>query len=74
MMAYDYDDRLIDATAVRRERLTAALLYGPQRSHRRRSDGLRTLLASAFLTAAICAGCVAFSFVMGVLATGRPLS
>ncbi len=73
-MAYEYDDQLIDATAVRRERLTAALLYGRNRLRRQWSDRLRTALISAFLTVLICAGCVAVSFVTTLLADDPALA
>lgn len=63
-MAYDYDDQLIEATAVRRVRLAHALLYGPDRLQRRWSDRVGTHLAAAFLTVLICAVCVAVSFIV----------
>lgn len=63
-MAYDYDDQLIEATAVRRGRLAHALLYGQERLHRRWNDRVGTHLASAFLAVLICAVCVAISFVI----------
>lgn len=73
-MAYEYDDQLIDATAVRRQRLTAALLYRNERLRRQWSDRLRTLLIGAFLTVLLCAGCVAVSFVTKLLSDDPVLS
>jgi hypothetical protein len=61
-MAYQYDDQLIEAAAVRRERLTAALLYGPDRSRRQWSSNLGSSLAGAFLGGLLCAGCVGASY------------
>ncbi|HKJ12388.1 MAG TPA: hypothetical protein VJ976_08375 [Ornithinimicrobium sp.] len=62
-MAYDYDDQLIEAAAVRRERLTAGLLFGPDRLRRRWSSHLRVTLAGTCLAGLICAGCVGVSYV-----------
>ncbi len=67
-MTYSYDEQLIDATGVRRRRLTGALLHGQQRLHRQFSNLTMTLLASGLLAALISAGCVVSSFVMGLLA------
>lgn len=68
-MAYEYDDQLIDATAVRRQRLTAALLYRGDRLRRQWTDRVRTLLISVFVTVLLSAGCVAVSFVTTLLAS-----
>ncbi|MGB3186102.1 MAG: hypothetical protein WBG36_12095 [Ornithinimicrobium sp.] len=67
-MTYTYDEQLIDATGVRRRRLTGALLHGPQRLRRQFSNLAMTFLASGLIAALISAGCVAASFVMNLLA------
>lgn len=69
-MAYTYDEQLIDAVAVRRRRLTAALLHGEHRLQRPWSDRVMTLVAGGALAALIAAGCVAFSFVADLLSAG----
>jgi hypothetical protein len=66
-VAAQYDDHLIDAMAVRRERLVAALLYGPERLRRQWSGGLGSLAGGVFVAATICAGCVAVSWVESAL-------
>ncbi|MGL4175724.1 MAG: hypothetical protein ACRCSN_06560, partial [Dermatophilaceae bacterium] len=62
-MADDYDEQLIEATRVRRDRLTQALLHGPHRLRRVWSDRVGTHLASAFVAVLACAVCVAVAFV-----------
>lgn len=66
-MAYTYDEQLIDAVAVRRRRLTGALLHGPARLKRPWSDRAMAFAAGAGLAALIAAGCVAVSFVRDLL-------
>lgn len=70
-MAYTYDDQLVDAVAVRRRRLTLALLFGADRQRRQWSDQLMMFLVSAFVAALLAAGCVATSFVTNLLAEER---
>ncbi|MGL5864408.1 MAG: hypothetical protein ACRCYX_00870 [Dermatophilaceae bacterium] len=66
-MADDYDEQLIEATRVRRDRLTEALLHGPQRLRRVWSDRVGTHLAGAFVAVLAGAVCVAVAFVAQVL-------
>lgn len=70
-MADDHDEQLIEATGVRRTRLTEALLHGPDRLRRSWSDRVGTHLAGAFLAVLGCAVCVAVAFVMHLL-SGDP--
>lgn len=67
-MTYSYDEQLIDAVAVRRRRLTGALLHGTSRLRRQFSDRLVTFTVGAGLSVLIAAGCVAVSFVRDLLA------
>ncbi|MGB3827784.1 MAG: hypothetical protein WA962_03330 [Ornithinimicrobium sp.] len=69
-MAYTYDEQLIDAVAVRRRRLTGALLHGPERLRHQFSDRVGTFALGAGLGVLIAAGCVAVSFVRDLLAGG----
>lgn len=69
-MAYTYDEQLIDAVAVRRRRLTAALLHGQHRLQRQWSDRVMTFAAGAGAATLIAAGCVAVSFVADLLSAG----
>ncbi|MGL5818560.1 MAG: hypothetical protein ACRCYR_13415 [Phycicoccus sp.] len=66
-MADDYDEQLIEATRVRRDRLTEALLHGPHRLRRVWSDRVGTHLASAFVAVLACTVCVAVAFVAQLL-------
>lgn len=67
-MAYDHDEQLIEATAVRRTRLARALLFGEHRLLRSWTDRVGTHLAAAFLAVLACAGCVAASFIINLFA------
>lgn len=63
----DFDAQLIESVQVRRNRLTAALLFGANPTERRWRDRTR-LLAYGVATAALaCALCVAISFVVMVI-------
>ena len=64
-MAYDYDDQLIEAAAVRRERLTTAFLYGPDSLRRQWSAHLGGALAGVLLSGLACAGCVGVAYLTG---------
>lgn len=66
-MPHEYDQQLLEAVRVRRERLAAALLYGANPQRRAAPAGLRSLLAGLTLAAVIAAGCVGFSFVVSLL-------
>ncbi|MGL5861523.1 MAG: hypothetical protein ACRCY9_09755 [Phycicoccus sp.] len=72
-MADDYDEQLIEATRVRRDRLVQALLHGPHRLRRVWSDRVGTHLASAFVAVLACAVCVAVAFVAQLLETDPAL-
>ncbi len=68
-MSYGYDEQLIDAVAVRRQRIESALMFGDQRLRRTWSDRTRTFVLAAFLAVIAAAGCVAVSFVTHLLST-----
>lgn len=60
---HDYDQQLLESIGVRRNRLVAAVLYGPHRSRRNFTDLVRNFLIGLIIAALIAAGCVATSFV-----------
>ena len=66
-MAHDYDNQLIESVAVRRSRLTTALLYGNNPLQRRWKSSVRTFFFSVALAAVIAAVCVGYSFVTNLL-------
>lgn len=72
-MAYDHDEQLIEATTVRRTRLTRALLFGEARLRRSWTDRIGTHLAAAFLAVLACAGCIAASFIIHLFASDGSL-
>ena len=61
-MERDYDAQLLESVAVRRQRLSDALLHGSLRTRRRAGDNLRRAFAGAVVAAVLCAGCVGWSF------------
>ncbi|WP_010525897.1 hypothetical protein [Nesterenkonia sp. F] len=66
-MTIDYDHQILESVAVRRTRLTNALLFGSERTRRSFDDGLKFLLISAILATIICAGCVGYSFIVDLM-------
>lgn len=66
-MAHDYDNQLIESVAVRRTRLTSALLYGTNPLQRRWKSSVRTFFFSVAVAAVIAAVCVGYSFVTNLL-------
>lgn len=66
-MAMDFDSQLIESVEVRRNRLTASLLYGANPTERRWKDRTRLLVIGVIAAAVICALCVAISFVVQIL-------
>lgn len=66
-MAMDFDSQLIESVEVRRNRLTASLLYGANPTERRWKDRARLLVFGVVAAAVICALCVAISFVVQIL-------
>lgn len=66
-MSMDFDSQLIESVEVRRQRLTASLLFGENPTERRWKDRSRLLAWSVVLAAIICALLVAISFVIQVL-------
>lgn len=71
MPPYSHDEQLIESVAVRRARLTLALLFGTDRSVRTWSDRVRTFVGSAFIAVLACALCVGISWVTNLLAEMR---
>lgn len=70
---YTYDDQVIDAVRVRRQRLAQALLHRDQRLRRQWSERVGAFLVSAFLAVLACAACVAVSFVINLLSSDGTL-
>lgn len=66
-MAMDFDSQLIESVEVRRNRLTASLLYGANPTERRWKDRAKLLVFGVVAAAVICALCVAISFVVQIL-------
>jgi hypothetical protein len=66
-VAHDYDNQLIESVAVRRARLTTALLYGANPLQRRWKSSVRTFFFSIAMAAVIAAVCVGYSFVTNLL-------
>lgn len=71
LVANDYDHQLIESVAVRRTRLTTALVYGANPFERRWKSSARTFMASILVAALIATICVGFSFVSNLLETLR---
>lgn len=70
-MPTEYDQQLLESVAVRRHRMQAALLFGEQRTRRTAPDLLRRVATSVILTAVLCAGTVAYSFIADAIAQAR---
>jgi hypothetical protein len=62
------DQTLIESTATRRDRLLAALVYGPLEARRKVNQNVRRLVGSVVLAAVIGVGCVGTSLVLSLLA------
>ena len=67
----DEDQQLLESMALRRDRLVAASLQGPDRGRRNYRDNLRSAFIGVVLAALISAGCVATSFVTDLLGRER---
>ncbi|WP_026817936.1 hypothetical protein [Arthrobacter castelli] len=70
-MPYDYDTQLIESVAVRRTRLTSALLFGQNPLQRRWTDIIKLFLFSVAVAALVAAICVGYSFISNLLAEQR---
>lgn len=68
-MSIDYDQQILESTAVRRARLTKSFLFGPERTRRHFDEGLKFLLISAVLGVIISAGCIGYSFIINLFAS-----
>ncbi|MGD6979487.1 MULTISPECIES: hypothetical protein [Citricoccus] len=66
-MAMDFDAQLIESVEVRRNRLTAAFLFGANPTERRWRERTRVLVYGVVTAALACALCVAISFVVMVI-------
>jgi hypothetical protein len=79
-MPSEYDAQLLESVSVRRRRLRLALLHGGQRHSRGSGENVQRAVVGLVTAAALCAGCVGWSFVEGrmlngsaSLSTGEPL-
>lgn len=70
-MAADYDQQLLESVAVRRNRMTAALLFGENRARRPYADGVRRSLVGLVIAGLMAAGCVGYSFVRHAMVQAR---
>ncbi|GAA1357029.1 hypothetical protein GCM10009596_07170 [Arthrobacter rhombi] len=68
-MATEFDSQLIESVAVRRNRVTDALLYGDNPTERRWKATTKQFLFSLVAAALITAVCIGVSFVSNLLAT-----
>lgn len=68
-MATEFDSQLIESVAVRRSRVTDALLYGENPTERRWKATTKQFLFSLVAAALITAVCIGVSFVSNLLAT-----
>lgn len=68
-MATEFDNQLIESVAVRRHRITDALLYGENSTERRWQATTRLFLFSVVAAALITAVCIGVSFVTNLITT-----
>lgn len=68
-MATEFDSQLIESVTVRRNRVTDALLFGPNPTERRWRATARQFLFSIVAAALIAAICVAIAFVADLIST-----
>lgn len=68
-MATEFDSQLIESVAVRRNRVTDALLYGENPTERRWKATTKQFLFSLVAAALITAICIGVSFISNMLAT-----
>lgn len=66
-MAEQRDVILIERARLRRQRLGAALLYGPAEERRTVNDNVRRLIGSISVAAVAAAACVGVGFVLSVI-------
>ncbi len=67
-MAREYDAQLLESVVVRRARLREAFLWGQSRRQLATVDNLKRFAISVVVAAVLCAGCVGWSFLQGMLA------
>jgi hypothetical protein len=79
-MPSEYDTQLLESVSVRRRRLRLALLHGRERHSRGSGENVQRAVVGLVMAAALCAGCVGWSFVedrlldeSASLSTGQPL-
>jgi hypothetical protein len=70
-MARDYDAALLEAVAVRRNRIRESLRWGRERRARATVDNIKRLGVGVVVAAVACAGCVGWSFVQQMAAQQR---
>lgn len=68
-MATEFDSQLIESVAVRRNRITDALLYGENPTERRWQGTTKLFLFSVVAAALITAVCIGVSFVTNLITT-----
>lgn len=61
-MSRDYDDQLLESVAARRDRMRESLLWGRARRRLGTVDNVKRFAVSLVVAAAVCAGCVGWSF------------
>ncbi|SIT89041.1 hypothetical protein [Microbacterium sp. RU33B] len=64
----DRDALLLEAVRVHRERLSAALVFGPVAARRSVGTNIQRFIGSIVVAAVVCAVCVAVSFIGSVVA------
>jgi hypothetical protein len=66
----EYDAQLLESVSVRRRRLRLALLHGGERRRRGSGENVQRAIVGLVAAAALCAGCVGWSFVEDRLLDG----
>ncbi|WIK84567.1 hypothetical protein CJ193_001480 [Pseudoglutamicibacter albus] len=67
----NHDEQILESVAVRRQRLSLALLYGNDRRRRTFMTGIKHVVIGLIIAALICAGCVGFSFISSLFKKER---
>lgn len=70
-MANEYDSKLLEAAAVRHQRLDEALVFGANPYERKWNNVVMRVMYSLLIAALIAAICVGYSFVQHLLAQQR---
>ncbi|MCB4208539.1 hypothetical protein [Arthrobacter sp. UM1] len=62
-----YDQQVVEAVTLRRQRVQNAVFFGGARWRRQLPDQLRPLLMGVIVAAVIAAGCIATSFIVNLI-------